>query len=107
MRMIRYGEYDGNLRIVICQDIHGFFVLDVFNTAHERLRFKTTVNEELMGKTIIKTSVDESPESIIDFLLDSVRSGTHKKCYWVFSRNIQDDLLKSCVKLVKEKYRRS
>lgn len=103
--MVKYGEYKGKLRIVLGQDIHGFFVLDVFNSSNQMFRFKTILNEHIIGKNIIEMSGDE-PEELIDFLLENVVSGTHKKCYWLFSKNIQDDLLESCVKLVKEKYRR-
>lgn len=103
--MITYGKYDGNLTIVLRQNRNGFFVLDVYNHSKQRFRFTTLVDEQVMDREIISTSLSDMPESIIDTLLANVISGTHKRWYWLFAKKIPDDLLKSCVKLVSEKYK--
>lgn len=103
--MITYGKYNGKLKIILRQNKAGFFILDVYNDVLQRFRFTTLVDENLIGKAIIESSMSDIPESIIDALLANVISGTHKRWYWLFAKKIPDDLLKSCVKLVSEKYK--
>ena len=103
--MITYGRYVGNLEIILRQNRNGFFVLDVYNQARQRFLFTTLIDEQVIGKEIISTSLSDMPESIIDTLLANVSYGTHKKRFWIFAKRIPDNLLGSCVKLVKEKYR--
>ena len=104
--MITYGKYIGNLMIILRQNRKGFCVLDVYNRALQRFRFVTDTNEESLCKAIIDSSIPDIPESLIDMLLTRVVSGTHKKWYWIFAKEIQKDLLNSCVRLVSEKYKR-
>lgn len=104
-KMVTYGKYDGSLMVILRQNRKGFFILDIYNKAGQRFRFYTIVNDQMMCNDIVHTSLFDTPEGIIDTLLDNVVSGTHKKRFWFFAKRIPDNLLGSYVKLVKEKYK--
>ena len=91
--------------VILRQNRKGFFILDIYNKAWQRFRFYTIVNDQMVCNDIVHTNLFDTPEGIIDTLLDNVISGTHKKRFWFFAKRIPDNLLGSCVKLVKEKYK--
>ena len=64
------------MEIILRQNRNGFFVLDVYNQSRQRFRFTTLIDEHVIGKEIISTSLSDMPESIIDTLLANVSYGT-------------------------------
>lgn len=102
--LIPIGRYDGNLTIVLKQDAFGAFVLDVYNSGWNKVRFLTDITQENLPKDFLRKG---TAEDWIDALLDRVVEGYYKKYYFLpfTSKKLTDDICKSMAKLTKEKYK--
>ena len=104
--MLVYGRYDGNLVIILKQNRFGKFVLDVYNSGYNKVRFITDIDQSNLPKEFLR---EGTAEDWIDALLDNVVEGYYKKYYFIpfTAKKVEDRICKSMAKLTKEKYKSS
>lgn len=52
--MLVYGRYDGNLVIILKQNRFGKFVLDVYNSGYNKVRFITDIDQSNLPKEFLR-----------------------------------------------------